>query len=75
MEEQAPYGDHRRLKKRPSGQELEQALTRIREIQQVTKESLIISDDRKNIAVDPQNQVLLETCLESTMKITDLYFT
>jgi len=74
MEDQAPY-KNRRLNTRPSGQQLEQSITRIREIAVSTREKLILDENRKAVAIDAQNQVLLEAALDKTLKVTDLYFT
>lgn len=72
MEDQNIY-NNRRVRK-PSDQELVQALSRIREIVQVTRQNLILDDDRSTIAVDPKNQAMLESCLDNMMRITDIYF-
>jgi len=75
MEEQAPYGRKTGMTSRPSAQELAQAVTRIREIGVTTRQNLIIDEDRTGVAIDAQNQALLETAVEQMVKITDLYFT
>jgi hypothetical protein len=60
--------------KKPSQNELIQAITRIREIGDATRSNLILDDERKTIALDPKNQAMLESCLTNMMRITDLYF-
>lgn len=73
MEEQASYNNRR--VKRPKSEELIQAITRLREIAEVTKQSLILDENRTGIAIDSQNQALLENYLTNSLRITDLYFT
>jgi hypothetical protein len=72
MEDQTSYNGRRVSK--PRQEELIQAISRIREIGEVTRQCLILDEDRKGIANDPKNQALLEQCLQSMMRITDLYF-
>jgi hypothetical protein len=74
MEEQAPYGNQRRLNKRPSGQQLEQTIRRIREFADATRQQLILDDNRKAIAVDEKNQAMLQGFLDKTLGLTDTFF-
>ena len=71
MEEQASYNNRRVTK--PKAAELDQAISRIREVAETTKSSLILDESRTGVAIDPQNQALLQNCLENTLRITDLY--
>lgn len=77
MEEQAPYGRHKhhRLIGQKTESSFYKGLTQIRSIGITTQNNLILDEDRKGVAVDAQNQAILEAALEKMIRITDMYFT
>lgn len=74
MEEQALYGNQRRLKTRPGSQKLEKIIAHIRQQATLTRENLILDESRKAISVDEKNQAMLQSFLDSTVQITDMFF-
>lgn len=76
MEEQAPYGrKNNGLIGKKTTSSFYKGLAHIRSIGITTQNNLILDEDRKGVAVDAQNQALLEASLEKMIRITDMYFT
>lgn len=73
MEEQAPYGRKNGLAGKTASS-FYKGLAKIRSIGTMTQQNLILDEDRKAVATDPQNQALLETALEQMIRVTDVYF-